>query len=58
LTDKVIGAAIKVHRALGPGLLESTDEECLCHELAKAGIPFLRQMAVPIEYQGMKLDCG
>ena len=58
LTDKVIGAAIEVHRHLGPGLLESTYEECLCYELALAGIKFERQVHLPVEYKGIKLDCG
>jgi GxxExxY protein len=58
LTQQVIGAAIEVHRALGPGLLESVYEECLCHELHLRGISFERQMPLPIEYKGVKLDCG
>lgn len=58
LTHEVIGAAIEVHRALGPGLLEATYEECFCHELAVRGIPFERQKAVPLVYKNVKLDCG
>ena len=58
LTGKVIGAAIEVHKALGPGLLESAYEECLCRELELRGIPFERQRELPIEYKGVKLDCG
>jgi GxxExxY protein len=58
LTEAVIGAAIEVHRALGPGLLESTYEMCLCHELTLKGIPFERQKAIPVEYKAIKLDCG
>jgi len=58
LTEGVIGAAIEVHRALGPGLLESAYEECLCHELQLRGIPFERQVSLPVEYKGVKLDCG
>lgn len=58
LTDAVIGAAIEVHRALGPGLLESTYEICLCRELSIREIPFERQVAIPVEYEGVKLDCG
>lgn len=58
LTERVIGAAIEVHRALGPGLLESAYEECLCHELYLQGIKFERQMPLPVEYKGVKLDCG
>ena len=58
LTEPVIGAAIEVHRALGPGLLESAYEECLCHELHLCGIPFERRRPLPVEYKGIKLDCG
>ncbi|MFY9844116.1 MAG: GxxExxY protein [Terriglobales bacterium] len=58
LTEKTIGAAIEVHRALGPGLLESAYEECLCREFNLRGLAFQRQMALPIEYKGAKLDCG
>lgn len=58
LSELVIGAAIEVHRALGPGLLESTYEMCLCHELALRKIPFERQKAIPVAYKGIRLDCG
>jgi GxxExxY protein len=58
LTDAIIGAAVEVHRTLGPGLLESTYEMCLCRELAIRGIPFERQLPIPVEYKGVKLDCG
>jgi GxxExxY protein len=58
LTGEVIGAAIEVHQALGPGLLESAYEECLCHELNLRGIQYERQVELPIEYKGTKLDCG
>ena len=58
LTESVIGAAIEVHRELGPGLLESTYEMCLCRELSLREMPFVRQQAVAVEYKGMKLDCG
>ena len=58
LTEQIIGAGIEVHRALGPGLLESAYEECLCHELNIRGIPFRRQVPLPILYKGVKLDCG
>ncbi len=58
LTGKVIGAAIEVHKALGPGLLESAYEECLCHEFNLRSFPFERQKELPIEYKGVKLDCG
>lgn len=58
VTEHVIGAAIEVHKHLGPGLLESAYEECLCHELSLRGIPFERQRPLPVEYKGIKLDCG
>jgi len=58
LTKKIIGAAIEVHRALGPGLMESVYEECLCHELHLRGLKFQRQLSIPITYKGVKLDCG
>ncbi len=58
LTENVIGAAIEVHRTLGPGLLESTYEMCLCRELALREVQFERQKAVSVEYKGVKLDCG
>lgn len=58
ITGGVIGAAIEVHRALGPGLLEAVYEECLCHELSLMGISFKRQVTLPIQYKGISLDCG
>lgn len=58
LTQEIIGAAIEVHKQLGPGLLESAYEECLCHEFNLRGISFKRQVALPVEYKGLKLDCG
>ena len=58
LTEEIIGAAIEVHRTLGPGLLESAYEECLCHELRLRGLDFRRQVPLPVEYKGVKLDCG
>ena len=58
LTKEIIGAAIEVHRELGPGLLESAYEECLCHELTLRNIPFHRQVPLPVEYKGLELDCG
>jgi GxxExxY protein len=57
-TSVIIGAAIEVHRHLGPGLLESAYEECLCHELHLRELPFRRQVELPISYKGIKLDCG
>jgi GxxExxY protein len=58
LTEKIIGAAIEVHRVLGPGLLESAYEECLCHELHLREIAFARQQPLPVVYKGVHLDCG
>ena len=55
ITGEIIGAGIEVHRRLGPGLLESAYETCLCHELALRKIPFRRQVDLPIEYKGIKL---
>ena len=57
-TAPIIGAAIEVHRCLGPGLLESAYEECLCHELKLRGIPFERQVDLPVPYKGLLLGCG
>jgi GxxExxY protein len=58
LSSQIIGAAIEVHKHLGPGLLESAYEECLCRELRLRGLSFERQKPIPIEYKGTKLDCG
>ncbi len=58
LTDAIIGAAIELHRELGPGLLESAYEQCLCHELQLRNLAFLRQLELPVQYKGIKLDCG
>jgi GxxExxY protein len=58
ITDRIIGGAIEVHRHLGPGLLESAYEECLCYELSQAGLSFQRQVATPVNYKGLKLDCA
>ena len=58
LSNQVIGCAIEVHRVLGPGLLESTYERCLSHELQCSHIPFMAQHPLPIEYKGLLLDCG
>jgi len=58
LTQEIIGAAIEVHRVLGPGLLESAYEECLCHELSLRDLSFSRQVELPVVYKGIKLDCG
>ena len=58
LTDQIIGAAIEVHKVLGPGLLESAYEECLAHELSLANISFERQLPLPVIYKSLSLDCG
>jgi GxxExxY protein len=57
-TAAIIGAAIEVHRQLGPGLLESAYEQCLCHELHLRGLPFKCQVNLPVSYKGLQLDCG
>lgn len=54
----IIGAAIEVHQALGPGLLESAYEECLCYELRERGVPFRRQVPLPVVYKGVRLEIG
>lgn len=58
LTEAIIGSAIEVHRALGPGLLESTYEQCLCHEMNTRGLKVRSQVPVPLEYKGVRLACG
>ena len=58
LSNRIIGCAIEVHRHLGPGLLESTYEQCLAHELKLNNIQFRIQHPLPVEYKGIKLDCG
>jgi GxxExxY protein len=58
VTDQIHGAGIEVHKALGPGLLESAYEQCLCHELTLRNVQFARQVAVPVRYKGIELDCG
>jgi len=58
LTGQIIGAAIEVHKELGPGLLESSYEECLCYEFKLRHIHYARQHSLPVEYKGIKLDCG
>lgn len=58
LSNQVIGCAIEVHRVLGPGLLESTYEQCLAQELSLAGISFKLQCPLPVTYKGVTLDCG
>ncbi len=58
LSHRVIGSAIEVHRHLGPGLLESTYQQCLARELHLAGISFKSEYPLPVEYKGIHLDCG
>lgn len=58
LTDQIIGAAIAVHRELGPGLLESAYEECFCYELSQRDLRFRRQVQLPVTYKSVKLNCG
>ena len=58
LSNKIIGAAIEVHKTLGPGLLESAYEECLSHELGLRGLSYERQKPLPVKYKGQQLDCG
>lgn len=58
VTQEVIGAAIEVHRTLGAGLLESAYQECLCRELDVRGIPFERKRGLPLEYKGVRCECG
>jgi GxxExxY protein len=58
LTGQIIGAAIEVHKILGPGLLESAYKECLCHELHERSIEFKRQHPLPVVYKNIRLDCG
>ena len=58
LTEQIIGAAIQVHRELGPGLLESAYEACLCFELSQNGLQIERQKVIPISYRGVTLDAG
>ena len=58
LSHDVIGCALEVHSRLGPGLLESTYERCLAHELGLAGIPVQLQVPIPVRYRGLELDCG
>ena len=58
LSNKIIGAAIEVHKGLGPGLLESAYEECLCYELSLREISYDRQLSLPVLYKEKQLDCG
>ena len=58
LTNKIIGAAIEVHKALGPGLLESAYEKCLMKEFELSNISFKSQIELPLEYKGIRVDAG
>ena len=58
LAETVIGSAVEVHRALGPGLLESAYDACLAHELTFRGVSFRRQVPVPVLFKGLRIDCG
>ena len=58
ITENIIGASIDAHKALGPGLLESTYEECLCYELEQRKIQYVRQYNLPIKYKDVHIDCG
>jgi GxxExxY protein len=58
LTEQIIGAAIEVHRELGPGLLESVYEACFCHELSIRNIPFQRQQPLNVDYKDLKIECA
>ena len=58
VTEQIIGAAIQVHRTLGPGLLELAYEACLVYELQQRGLNYEQQKPLPLVYQGVKLDCG
>ncbi|QDT51981.1 GxxExxY protein [Symmachiella dynata] len=58
LSSEIFGAAIEVHRQLGPGLLESAYQRCLCHELNLREIPFRKEIELPVQYKGIRLDCA
>ncbi len=58
LTERVIGLAMEIHRHTGPGLLESVHEQCLCYEFQRAGLPFERQVAIPVTYKGVAVGDG
>jgi GxxExxY protein len=58
LTHLVIGGAMEVHRALGPGLLESAYQQCLCQELTLRQVPFARELSLPVVYKGIRVDCS
>ena len=58
VTHGIIAAAIEVHRHLGPGLLESAYQECVCYELSRMGLAFTREVHLPLSYKGLQLDCS
>ncbi|MEK6756397.1 MAG: GxxExxY protein, partial [Bacteroidota bacterium] len=58
ISREIIGSSIEVHRTLGPGILESAYEECLCYELSAKGMSFARQVPVPVVYKEVRLECG
>lgn len=58
ITETIIGAAMEVHRTIGPGLLESAYIQCLCYELALRKVPFVLELPLPVRYKGVNLDCG
>ena len=58
LTERILGAAIEVHKQLGPGLLESVYQICLAREFSICGIPFEQEKSIPVKYKGVQLDCG
>lgn len=58
LTTKIIGLAIEVHRALGPGLLESAYQTCLCYEFKRNHVPFASEVSLPVKYKSIELECG
>lgn len=58
LTGRIIRCALEVHRELGPGLLESTYQQCLAHEMALHGLAFQKEFLLPVAYKGIRLDCG
>jgi GxxExxY protein len=58
LSYSVVGAAMKVHRELGPGLLEKAYQECLCYEIAQLGLCVEKEVSMPLTYRGVQLECG
>lgn len=58
VTSRILGSAIKVHKALGPGLLESAYQACMAHEMARQGLAIQKEVAIPLIYEGLEVDCG